>query len=126
MLFNLALIGLPPKLQEIDGSNHTIYAHDITLWVSDGNDRHVENTLQHAIEAVEQYPAGTGLACSAEKSELLIYIPSRHGRKPRNYEERNNPEIYLTTADGTPTPKVDKIRVLWLIIESSSYNGDHT
>lgn len=55
MLFNIALVGLPAKLQENKGLNHSLYANDITLWVVEGCDRHIEQTLQHTIETVEQY-----------------------------------------------------------------------
>lgn len=49
MLFNLALIGLPTKLQAIEGLNHTIYADDITLWVRSGSDGEIEEMLQTAV-----------------------------------------------------------------------------
>lgn len=126
LLFNLALFGLPAKLEEIEGLNHTIYADDITLWVKEGNDGQIEQTLQSAIETVEQYLEGTGLVCSAEKSELLLYRPTRRGRKPNSYRGADNVEtdIELKTADDKPISKVDKIRVLGLLIEAKGNNGE--
>ncbi|KAL1478615.1 hypothetical protein MTO96_034955 [Rhipicephalus appendiculatus] len=39
--------------------------------------------LQEAVEAVECYLADTGLRCSPEKSELLLYRPRKLGRPPK-------------------------------------------
>uniref|UniRef100_A0A6G5A9P4 Putative tick transposon n=1 Tax=Rhipicephalus microplus TaxID=6941 RepID=A0A6G5A9P4_RHIMP len=86
MLFNLIMIGLPKELNKIPGLYHSIYADDITIWVSDGSDGYIEQRLQEAIGTVERYLEGTGLACSPEKSELLLYRPAIRGR-PRKSEE---------------------------------------
>lgn len=44
---------------------------DITIWVCDGSDGSIEQRLKTAIDTVEGHLIGTGLTCSAEKSELL-------------------------------------------------------
>lgn len=124
MLFNIALVGLPTKLQEIEGLNHSLYADDITLWVAEGCDGHIEQTLQRAIETVEQYLKNTGLSCSAEKSELLVYKPTRRGRKPNGAVNDQGPGIQLTTSDGQLVPRVDTIRVLGLHITANGHNGE--
>ncbi|XP_037505752.1 uncharacterized protein LOC119382092 [Rhipicephalus sanguineus] len=126
MLFNIALVGLPAKLQEIEGLNHSLYADDITLWVTEGCDGHIEQTLQRAIATVEQYLKNTGLSCSAEKSELLVYKPTRRGRKPNGSMNDKDPssDIRLSTSDGRPVPRVENIRVLGLHIAANGHNGE--
>ncbi|XP_077535821.1 uncharacterized protein LOC144148106 [Haemaphysalis longicornis] len=44
--FNLVLIGAARRLEAILEVRHTIYADDITLWVPDGCDGHVESSMQ--------------------------------------------------------------------------------
>lgn len=82
MLFNLALIGLTTKLQAIEGLNHTIYADDITLWVRSGSDDEIEETLQTAVETVERYLEGTGLAALQKNqscccTDLLVEVANQ-------------------------------------------------
>lgn len=124
MLFNLALLGLPSQLQKIPGLHHTLYADDITLWVCEGSDGFIEQILQEAIHTVERYLQGTGLSCSAEKSELLLYRPTLKGRPPKHHQAQTHADITLTTSDGHIIPTVDKIKVLGLIIESKGTNGE--
>lgn len=119
-LFNLVMVGVAEKLQDIEDVQHTIYADDITLWVRRGSDGHIETTLQSAIDAIESHLQGTGLRCSPQKSELLLYRPAQRGKLKarRNYEE-----ISLRTSDGTAIPIVPKIRVLGMIIGATGHNG---
>ncbi|XP_075525011.1 uncharacterized protein LOC142557205 [Dermacentor variabilis] len=127
MLFNIVLLGLPQKLAEIEGLHHSLYADDITLWVAEGNDGHVEQTLQAAVDAVQEYLRDTGLECSAAKSELLLYRPTRRGRKPKNSDsaaEHADREIRVVTSDGTIIPHVHKIRVLGLHLSANGHNGE--
>lgn len=127
MLFNLVLVGLPRKLAEIEGLHHSLYADDITLWVAEGNDGHVEQTLQEAVDVVQDYLRDTGLECSAAKSELLLYRPSRRGRKPKNADsafECAYREINVRTSDGAVIPQVNTIRVLGLRLSANGHNGE--
>lgn len=126
LLFNIALIGLPQELQKINGLHHTIYADDITIWTHGLSSGQTEQVLQEAVQTVEKYLCNTGLTCSAEKSELLIYKPTRRGRKPANYNTlpRTSDVITIKTACGTVIPTLSKIRVLGLIIESNGHNGE--
>ncbi|KAG0436899.1 hypothetical protein HPB47_017709 [Ixodes persulcatus] len=119
-LFNLVMIGVAEKLQDIEYVRHTIYADDITLWVHSGSDGHIESTLQSAIDAIEAHLQGTGLRCSPKKSELLLYRPAQRGKLKAR---RNCEEISLRTSDGTTIPTVPKIRVLGMIIEATGHNG---
>ncbi|XP_077564543.1 uncharacterized protein LOC144180007 [Haemaphysalis longicornis] len=43
---------------------YTIYVDEITLWVPGGSDGHIEETLQEAVNAIEDQLDGTGLRCS--------------------------------------------------------------
>lgn len=125
LLFNLVLLGLPEKLLGIHGLCHSIYADDITLWVPGGGcDGHVERTLQAGVDEVQEYLRGTGLECSATKSELLIYKPTSRGRKTPRDEERECYKISVLLADGTPIPHVDKIRILGLHLQANGHNGE--
>ncbi|KAM7297285.1 hypothetical protein ISCGN_022438 [Ixodes scapularis] len=74
-LFNVAMIGLPEKQEAIGGLHHSIYTDDITLWVTGDSDGFIQDTLQEAIRAVESYVEPRGLACSPQKSELLLLKP---------------------------------------------------
>lgn len=120
MLFNLALLGLPSHLQAIPGLDHTIYADNVTLWVCGGSDGSIEQRLQEAIDTVERYLRGTGLSCSAEKSELLLYRPTLKGRPPKHYQAQTHVDV--TTSDGRIIPTMDKI--LGLLIEGKGANGE--
>lgn len=53
MLFNLVMIGVAEKLADIEGVRHTIYADNITLWVTGGTDSHIEGALQAVFDALE-------------------------------------------------------------------------
>lgn len=125
MLFNLILIGLPEKLNKIESLHHSIYADDITIWVCDGSDGSIEQRLQTAIDTVEEHLIGTGLTCSAEKSELLLYRPTLRGRPPNGYD-RNEAyeEIKVHTRDGRSIPIVNQLKVLGLVIENKGTNGE--
>ncbi|KAM7312496.1 hypothetical protein ISCGN_009401 [Ixodes scapularis] len=52
-LFNVAMIELPAKLSKIEGLHHSIYADDITLWMTGGCDGFIQDTLQEAIRTIE-------------------------------------------------------------------------
>ena len=54
-LFNIAMIGLPEKLDGLENLHHTIYADDVTLWINRGSDGQIESTLQKAIDIIEKY-----------------------------------------------------------------------
>lgn len=124
MLFNLVLLGLPERLHQIEGLHHTLYADDITIWTTTGSDGAIEQRLQEAIECVEDYLISTGLTCSAEKSELLLYRPVRKGRLPKGYVPSEKEEIKLTASNGSPIPTVNKIRVLGMMMEQNGGNGE--
>ncbi|XP_070392692.1 uncharacterized protein [Dermacentor albipictus] len=118
-LFNVAMIGLPAELENIEGLHHSLYADDITLWVTGGSDGQIEEVLQTAIHTVEKYVMDKGLRCSPQKSELLLYRPTRRGRK----SSTGKPNITLFV-NGTQIPIVDSIRVLGLHVSANGHNGE--
>ncbi|KAM7297460.1 hypothetical protein ISCGN_022611 [Ixodes scapularis] len=74
-LFNVAMIGLPEKLEKIEGLYHSIYADDITIWITGGSDGHIQDTLQEAIRTVEEYVTPRRLACSPQNQQPRRHIP---------------------------------------------------
>uniref|UniRef100_L7M065 Putative tick transposon n=1 Tax=Rhipicephalus pulchellus TaxID=72859 RepID=L7M065_RHIPC len=125
MLFNLIMIGLPARLNSIYGIHHSVYADDITIWACEGSDGEIEQRLQEAVATIEEYLDGTGLECSPDKSELLLYRPTLKGRPPKGYSrDRAYEEIQIHTKNGRTIPIVEQIRVLGLIIESKGTNGE--
>lgn len=121
LLFNLVMIAVAESLSRINEVKYTIYADDITLWVDGGSDAHIESTLQTAVDTIEGCLKGTGLKCSPNKSELLLYVPIRNRRVK---DQREHEKIKIKTSDGTTIPIVNKIRVLGMTIESHGRNGD--
>ncbi|XP_077534647.1 uncharacterized protein LOC144146579 [Haemaphysalis longicornis] len=100
------------------GVSHTIYADDITIWMTGGSDGEIEASLQRAVDEIEDQLRGTGLVCSPTKSELLI-VPPRGVRRSRTAE----PDITLRTSDGTTIPRVKTLRVLGLHMDAGCSNG---
>lgn len=121
LLFNLVMIGVAGRLDELPHVKYTIYADDITLWVPGGSDGHIETTLQEAVDCIEASLRGTGLRCSPQKSELLILPPPGRYRKRAAEEAEKN--IVLRTGDGTVIPKVQSIRVLGMHVEANRSNS---
>lgn len=122
-LFNIAMVDLSRKLLEIEGIKHTMYADDITIWCTGGNDGQVEGALQEAIDTIETYLEPTGLRCSPLKSELLLYSPKKRGPRPKGWTSLEDKDINLCTKSGCRIPKVDSIKVLGMIVESGGTNG---
>ncbi|XP_037567548.1 uncharacterized protein LOC119448162 [Dermacentor silvarum] len=107
------------------GVHRTIYADDITIWTSNGSDGQIEIKLQESVHKVEQFLAGTGLRLSPGKSELLLYRPTLKGRTPKGYGgPTQHEEIKIHTQEGIEMPKVRKIKVLGMLIETNGVNGE--
>ncbi|KAG0416806.1 hypothetical protein HPB47_006120 [Ixodes persulcatus] len=103
-LFNVAMICLPAKLEKIARLQHSIYAHDITMWVTGGSDGYIEEVLQEAIPVVE-----------LRNSELLLLRPKRGGK------EKSNIDLF---AQRHRIPQVKSIRVLGLRIQAHGNNRE--
>lgn len=121
LLFNLVMIEVANRLRSVDGVRHTVYADDVTLWVTGGSDGHIENTLQEAVKTIEDQLKGSGLVCSPAKSELMVIPPRGASRKKQTI--RDCDKIRIRTQGGHIIPEVTKIRVLGMIIERSKVNG---
>ncbi|XP_077534300.1 sodium- and chloride-dependent glycine transporter 2-like [Haemaphysalis longicornis] len=118
------MIGVANRLAGVSDVRHTIYADDITLWVTGGSDCHTETTLQEAVKTIGEQLRGSRLVCSPSKSELLVLPPKGAGRKRRHMEATyERPRIKIRTERGQVIPEVDKIRVLGLLIERNRVNG---
>ncbi|XP_077548775.1 uncharacterized protein LOC144162169 [Haemaphysalis longicornis] len=122
LLFNLVMIGVANRLQSVEGVRHTVYADDVTLWVTGGSDGHIESKLQEALEAVEDQLRGSGLVCSPAKSELLVIPPK--GARRNKQPTRDGDNITVRTQGGHTIPQVSRIRVLGMLIERSRVNGE--
>ncbi|KAG0410672.1 hypothetical protein HPB47_012212 [Ixodes persulcatus] len=81
--------------------------------VAGGSDGQNQDTLQAAIDAVEDYVTPGGLACSPQKSELLLFKPVRAKELPSDIE------LY---SRGVRIPAVKSIRVHGLRIQADGNN----
>ncbi|KAM7314805.1 hypothetical protein ISCGN_004589 [Ixodes scapularis] len=115
-LFNVALIGLPKLLADIPHLHHSLYADDLTLWITRGSDGQIEETLQTAIDRIGDYLDTVGLTCSATKSEYII-IPSPGRRPPKIL-----PELTLRV-QGNCIPRTGHIRILGLHLQANGSNN---
>ncbi|KAM7298340.1 uncharacterized protein ISCGN_018938 [Ixodes scapularis] len=114
ILFNLAIRKLPPLLERIPRNKHTLYANDLMIWTTLGSDGEKQDSLQEAIETVQNYlEASNQLAqlkpvTALEKSELLLVCTGKPTPKSREAD------ICLTYKDGTPMLLVERIWILGL------------
>ena len=111
--FNAVLIPLARKLQNIPHLDHTLYAHDTTLWTTYGSDAQIEETLQTAAMVIQDEVAKVGLSCSPEKSELFLIPPKGN---------KNHTSIKICV-QGREIPEVPTIRILGLYLQQ---DGKHT
>lgn len=116
-LFNLALVELPKQLEAIPNLRHTLYADDITLWITTGNDGEIEETLQRAVDTIEAYVKAVGLECSHPKSELLIKRDI-----PRGQKSSPSPANINVHVQGKVIKQVTSIRILGMIIQENRNN----
>lgn len=116
----MVMIGVARRLSADPRVCYTIYADDITLWVPGGSNGHIEEVLQTAVYAIEDYLMDTGLRCSPQKSELLLVPPPGRYRKKGEEDSR---VITVRTRDGTVIPRVTTLRVLGMYLEASRCNG---
>lgn len=115
LLFNIAMIPLFRRLQEIRGLHHTVYADDITIWTSLPSP-HMGNAIKAGVEVVKEEAKNMGLECAAEKSALLI-------GSPQNRKHKGDMEFYLQL-QNTDILRVNQTRVLRLEITISSRQCD--
>ncbi|KAM7294402.1 uncharacterized protein ISCGN_023908 [Ixodes scapularis] len=111
-LFNIAMKDLPTKLQGIPNLHHSIYADDVTLWMVGGSDGAIQDSLQEAIRIVEAYAKERGLACSQEKSELLLMAGTTV----------KTPSGIILQVGGKDVPRVRRLRILGLWLQEDGKN----
>lgn len=105
LLFNIAMMRLPSELARVEGTQHAVYADDITIWTTEGSLGEMQERLQQAASIVEAYANDCGLQCAPNKSELL------HVRaKPRDKSA-----IHISLS-GVPIREVEELRILGLFI----------
>lgn len=105
LLINLVIRDLPERLKNIKGINHSIYADDLTVWMTAGAAGTKQDASQEAVYRIQAYPRNCGLACALEKSEMLIpKKKKRTRRRPPPVEP--DPEL---TLNGVIIPKDNTI-----------------
>lgn len=107
LLFNIAMMHLPARLSEVEGVQHALYADDITLWATQGNLGHIEESLQTAAHMVESYAGHCGLQCTPTKSEFVHIRAS----------PKDTTNITISLPSG-PIPEAREIRILGLFIHN--------
>lgn len=113
LLFNLAIINIPRKLEQIPHLKFSLYADDITLWVAGGSDALIEEILQLGAQTVADEAKLAGLTCSPTKSELLLMSPKRGTKTPPNIR---------ISIDNHPIPEVHTLKILGLLIQQNRAN----
>lgn len=76
LLFNLTMIDLAKRLEEIPEHSFTIYADDITLWTNSRPAADQQRTLQAALNAIDDYLPQTGMSPSPEKTTYIVICGS--------------------------------------------------
>ncbi|KAM7285991.1 hypothetical protein ISCGN_032876 [Ixodes scapularis] len=115
LLFNIALIGLPPLLDNIPGIRHGLYADDITIWSSTGSIGAMESRLLDAADVVNAYPKSCGLSCAPQKSELLLV-------SPRKQHPPGSPTITIHLEGHTIAPS-RSVKILGMIFQADRNNS---
>ncbi|KAH7973750.1 hypothetical protein HPB49_004828 [Dermacentor silvarum] len=94
LLFNIALIGLPPLLDNIPGIRHGLYADDITIWSSTGSIGAMESHLQEAADVVSDYAKPCGLSCAPQNEKRVCFTSAPlHGSSRYEAEKAANSNV---------------------------------
>lgn len=112
---------LSKQLSAVPNVEHALYADDITIWCPGGSEAAVEQALQEALDVTQSFLDGTGLQLSPNKSELLLYRPSRQGVRGLTPLDQIPINVYMR--DGQKIPRVDSIRILGLLLDSRGCNA---
>ncbi|KAH9372967.1 hypothetical protein HPB48_017072 [Haemaphysalis longicornis] len=81
-LFILTMRRIQRALEPFPEIQYSLYANDIPIWINRGSTRFIQDNLQATLRAVDQAAHTIGLACSAEKTTLLL-VHSRHWNPPQ-------------------------------------------
>ncbi|KAM7315572.1 hypothetical protein ISCGN_005355 [Ixodes scapularis] len=113
--------GLPPILERIPHTKHSLYADDLTIWTVSGSDGEKQDALQAAVDKVQRYLRQGHLHISAAKSELILVCKTPRSR--RNSEPRDEIQVFLD--DGSKIPVVPRARILGLHLQEDG-KATHT
>lgn len=120
-LFNIVMIEVAERLERLDpGIRHCLYADDVTIWVTGGNDGDIEAGLQEAVKIVETTLEKAGLKCSPQKSQLLVLAPPGRARKSAQLSASKN--IVIRTSDGSPISHAPGVRILGMFVDGVQTN----
>ncbi|KAG0435908.1 hypothetical protein HPB47_018248 [Ixodes persulcatus] len=105
---------LPHRLEAVPGLGHTIYADDITLWVTDGSIGQQKDILQNALNIIYSFATEVGLSTSPEKTEYLVI----HGGRstPSKKAEKN---MYSLSIGDQPITRKSTIRILGMYLDEN-------
>lgn len=115
LLFNLIMIPLSRKLQEVEGLKHAVYADDITLWTALPSPSR-NNVINAGIKIVRQEAKEAGLECATDKSALLV-------RTSKNRKLRENEEFYIEL-QRMDIPRADQVKILGMIVSIEDRNRE--
>ncbi|KAH9363079.1 hypothetical protein HPB48_014139 [Haemaphysalis longicornis] len=104
-LFNTALIPIAWALLQTPTVHNALYT-DITVWISQDSDAHIQHTLQLAATTITATAVAAGLPCSLNKSQLLLLPPTY---RPKKWTP--NTQVALS---GSAMPLANQIEILGL------------
>lgn len=113
--FNLAMIPMSKRLQDMGGLSHAIYADDVTIWTVLPSP-YMGNTIKAEADTVKEEAAAIGLECAADKSALLIRTP-RHGSS-------NNDMVFYLNLQTIDIPRATQVKVLGMEISTGNKQSD--
>uniref|UniRef100_A0A131Z5Q7 Tick transposon n=1 Tax=Rhipicephalus appendiculatus TaxID=34631 RepID=A0A131Z5Q7_RHIAP len=111
LLFNIGMRKLALMLEEDTELGVAIYADDVTLWATKGSYGDRQDTLQRAVDTIEEYAKRAGMTCAPEKSEYIQIRPKNTGRT-------RSPTFNLEL-NGNQIKQVSELRVLGMLIEET-------
>ncbi|KAM7293731.1 uncharacterized protein ISCGN_023324 [Ixodes scapularis] len=119
LLFNIAMLPMSRKLEQVAGLQHAIYADDITIWTAH-HSPYMGKVMKAGVEIVKEEAAKMGLELATEKSALLVRPPSQRAL-------REEMEFYLKL-QKIDVPRAEKVRILGMTVtikrEQSSLIAD--
>ncbi|KAG0424577.1 hypothetical protein HPB47_028203 [Ixodes persulcatus] len=112
LLFNLAMIPISQRLEEVPYLKHAMYADDITLWTN-APPPWMEKALQQGTDIVVDEAARIGLECASEKSALLARSPLKKGKALLHFQVQ---------IQGQPIPRVESTKILGMTLHANGGN----
>ncbi|KAH9383606.1 hypothetical protein HPB48_025296 [Haemaphysalis longicornis] len=88
LVFIIAMINLPGKLNTIPGLRHAICADDLKLLKGRGSTGNQHGSLQEAVDRTEAYLKQYEPSLASEKSELLVLRERQADTRPKHPTRR--------------------------------------